>query len=74
MSMRMWIRFLTLLSGSWSGIATPRNVRHQSHGSDPVWLWWWHRPAAVALTPTLGWELPHAGGTAVKNKIYQDNK
>ena len=37
------------------------------HGSDPVLLWLWHRPAAVA--PPIGplaWEPPCAEGAALK--------
>ena len=29
------------------------------HGSDPVLLQLWSRPAAVALIQLLAWELPH---------------
>ena len=28
----------------------------------------WHRPAAVALTEPLAWELPYAAGTALKKQ------
>ena len=41
-------------------------------GSDPVLLWLWHRPAAVALMKLLAWELPYAVGMALKSK--QTNK
>ena len=38
--------------------------------SDPVLLWLWCRPAAVALIPPLAWKLPHAAPAAVKiNKL-----
>ena len=33
-------------------------------------LWLWRRPAAAALIQPLGWELPHAMGTALKSKKY----
>ena len=36
--------------------------------SDLVWLWLWHRPAAVALIRPPAWELPYAGGVALKGK------
>ena len=38
------------------------------HGSDPVLLWLWCRPAAVAPTGRLAWELPYAAGMALKSK------
>ena len=37
------------------------------HASDPVLLWLWCRPAAVALIP-LAWELPYATSVALKSK------
>ena len=36
------------------------------HGSDPVLLWLWCRPAAVALIQPLAWKLPYAAGAALK--------
>ena len=36
--------------------------------SDPLLLWLWWRPAAVALIRPLAWELPYAVGVALKNK------
>ena len=46
-------------------------------GSDPVLLWLWCRPAAVAPILPLAWELPHASGVGLKRKKknyeeYQD--
>ena len=35
-------------------------------GSDPALLWLWCRLAAVALIPSLGWELPCAAGATLK--------
>ena len=35
-------------------------------GPDPVLLWLWCRPAAVALTQPLAWEPPYATGAALK--------
>ena len=35
------------------------------HGSDPVLLWLWYRPAAVALILPLAWEPPYAVGAAL---------
>ena len=40
-----------------------------SHGSDPMLLWLCCRPAAVALIPTLAWELPYDVGAAPKKNI-----
>ena len=33
---------------------------------DPVLLWLWHKPSAVALIQPLAWELPYAAGVALK--------
>ena len=38
------------------------------HGWDPALLWLHHRPAAVAPTGPLAWELPYAVGAALKIK------
>ena len=46
-SVRMWVQSLVLLSGL--GI--------WRCGSDPMLLWLWHRPAAVAPIGPLAWEL-----------------
>ena len=35
-------------------------------GSDPAWLWLWHRWAATALTRPLAWEPPYAAGVALE--------
>ena len=48
-------------------------------GSDPelLWLWllWlWRRPAAVALTQPLAWELPYATGMATRKKKKKEKK
>jgi len=37
-------------------------------GSDPAWLWLWHRLAAEAPIQPLVWELPYAAGAALKRK------
>ena len=44
------------------------------HGWDPVWLWLWHRPAAVALIPPLAWELPCAVGCSPKKDKKRERK
>ena len=36
------------------------------HGSDPVLLWLWHRPAATAPIRPLAWEPPYAMGVALE--------
>ena len=33
-----------------------------------LWLWLWHRPAAVALIRPLAWELAYAASVALKKK------
>ena len=43
-------------------------------GLDPILLWLWHRPAAVALIQPLAWKLPYASCTALKNKNQQASK
>ena len=35
---------------------------------DPMWLWLWRRPAAVAPIQPLAWEPPYAAGAALKKK------
>ena len=49
------------------------------HGSDPVLLWLWHRPAAATPIQSLAWELTQASGAALKqttttNKQKQEEK
>ena len=39
-----------------------------SCGSDLVFLWLWHRLAAVSSIHPLAWELPYATGVALKKK------
>ena len=41
---------------------------------DPVLLWLWCRPAAVALIPPLTWEPPYATGAALKDKKTEKKK
>ena len=66
-SMRMWIQFLALLSGSGSGVAISCGVGGRC-GSDPTFLWLWCRQAVLALIRLLAWELPYATGAALKSK------
>ena len=41
---------------------------------DPMLLWLWRRPAAIATIRSLAWELPHATGVALKNKQTKNLK
>ena len=43
-------------------------------GSDPVLLWLWYRPMAVALIQPLVWELPYAADEALKSKNKRTKK
>ena len=52
--------------GEGSGVAVSYGVGRR-RGSDPVLLWLWCRPAAVALIGPLAWELPHVVGVALKS-------
>ena len=40
----------------------------QRCGSDPVLLWLWCRPEAVAPIRPLAWKPPYAAGVALKSK------
>ena len=42
-------------------------------GLDPLVLWLWCRPAAVAPIPPLAWELPYAMGMALKRQKKKKN-
>ena len=37
-----------------------------------MWLWMWHRPAAIALIRSLAWEPPCAVGVAKKSKKEEE--
>ena len=41
---------------------------------DPMLLWLWCRPAAVALIRPLAWALPYATDVALKNNNSNKNK
>ena len=45
-------------------------VSHR-RGLDLLFLWFWHRPAATALTRPIGWEPPYAASAALKKKGQQ---
>ena len=49
------------------GVAVSYGEGHR-RGSDPVLLWLWRRPAAVAPIRPLAWELPCAPGVALKRQ------
>ena len=42
--------------------------------SDPVLLWLWCRPAAIAPIQPLVWEPPYADGAALKSKKKKNKK
>ena len=73
-TMRLWVRFLVLLSGL--------RIRHCCElwytgcrcSSDPALLWLWCRLAAVALLRPLAWELPYAVCAALKSKKIKIKK
>ena len=49
------------------------DVGHR-HGSDPAFLWLWHRPVAIAPIRPLAWELPYATSVALKSKSKKKKK
>ena len=61
--------------GQGSSVAVSCGIGHR-HGSDPLLLWLWCRPADVVLFQLLAWELPYATGMALKktkiNKTWRD--
>ena len=38
------------------------------HGSNPMLLWLWHSPVAIAPTGPLAWESPYAEGATLKRQ------
>ena len=38
------------------------------HGLDPMLLWLWHRPVAIALIQPLLWETPYVMSVALKRQ------
>ena len=66
-TMRFWVRSLTSLSELRTSVAVSCGVGRR-RGSDPMLLWLWRRPVAIALIQPLVWELPYAMGAALKSK------
>ena len=54
------------------GIAVSCDVGRR-FSSDLALLWLWCRPAAVAPTQPLAWELPYAGGYSPKKQKKEEN-
>ena len=50
-----------------SGVAVSCGIGHRD-GSDPMLLWLWCRPAAVALIQPLAWGLTYAAPAALKSQ------
>ena len=71
--MKLQVRSLASLSGLRSGIAVSCGVGCRQ-GSDPVFLWFWHRLEATSPIAPLAWESPYAEGTDLKSKNKQTNK
>ena len=44
------------------------------YGSDPMFLWLWHRPVANAPIGPLAWELPYAVDAALKRQKEKRKK
>ena len=65
--MRMQVQALALLGGLRIQPCHELWCGHR-WGSDPVLLWLWYRPAAVASIWPLAWELSYATGVAQKGK------
>ena len=63
---------LALLSGLRSGIAV--NCGSYRCSLDPVLLWLWCRPAALALIRPLAWKSPYAVGVAQEMAKRQKKK
>ena len=43
-------------------------------GSDPVLLWLWYRPAAIAPIRPLAWEPPYAAGATLEKTKRQKKR
>ena len=47
---------------------------YKNYDSDPVLLWLWCRPAAVAVIQPLAWERPCAEGETLKRQKKKKNQ
>ena len=59
--------------GWGSGIAVSCGVGRK-HGSDPMFLWPWRRPAAAAPIQPVAWKLPYATDSALKRPKKKEKK
>ena len=66
-----WVRSLASLSGLRISCCYELWCSCR-RGLDPVLLWLWCRPAAIALIQPLAWELPHAASAAPPPPKKQD--
>ena len=71
-TMRLWVPSLALLREL--RIRPCRELWCSCRRSDPVLLWLWCRPAAVALIWPLVWGPPYAVGAALKKKNKKKRK
>ena len=70
-TMRLWVRSLTPLSGLRIWCCLELRSRLQT---DPVLLWLWHRLAPIAPIRFLAQELPYAASVALKSKKQTNKK
>ena len=66
-SMRSWVQSLASLSGLRVHCLQSCGIGCRC-GTDPMLLWLWHRPAALAPIWPPAWELPYATCAAIKRK------
>lgn len=71
--MRTQVQSLALLSGLRIRIAESCGVGCRL-SLDPVLLWLWHRPVAIALIQPLAWEPPYVEGVALKRQKQNKTK
>ena len=71
--MRLWVRFLALLSGLGIWHSCGCSVGRRC-GSDAGLLWLWCRLAATAPIRPLAWEPPYATGAALEKAKKTEKK